>query len=247
MTQWPSKVRRRNLHGQHMLCVRSEMWAQGLQRDLLKCMPFALFGSLSGTGYLVFAVRNGWHQRSFMWANLATVSKWHEITFEFLTWRTISIFDIWRDSLTTLIGKEWHDHNFSVKHSMQRCGGQGWYGLLVGFMSNSPNFHFRWVWMSECSNCADQNVHDTNSTDSPRLQLLCRRSYVRLGQRPLFSMLATCRLQWKKQIKWISTRHVSLFHSLASVQCHNVCSSTLRKSVRRLPGSLLEEMCTSEL
>ena len=44
-----------------------------------------------------------------------------------------------------------------------------------------------------------------------------------------------------------STRHVSLFHSLASVQCHNVCSSTLRKSVRRLPGSLLEEMCTSEL
>ena len=153
MTQWPSKVRRRNLHGQHMLCVRSEMWAQGLQRgDLLKCMPFALFGSLSGTGYLVFAVRNGWHQRSFMWANLATVSKWHEITFEFFTRRTISIFDFWRDSLTKLIGKGCHDDNFSVKHTMQRCGGQGWYGLLVGFMSNSPNFHFLWVWMSECLN-----------------------------------------------------------------------------------------------
>ena len=83
---------------------------------------------------------------------------------------------------------------------------------------------------------ADQNV-DTNGTDSPRLQLLCRRSYVRLGQRPLFSMLATRLVEWKKQIKRMA-------QSLASVQCY-VTMCALRKSVRRLPGSLLEEMCNS--
>lgn len=117
-----------------------------------------------------------------------------------------------------------HDHNFSVKHSLQRCGGQGWYGLLVGFMSNSPNFHFRWVWMSECSNCADQNV-DTNSTDSPRLQLLCRRSYVRVGQRPLFSMLATCRLQWKSRS---SEYQLVLFHCFIVSPQFNVTMCALR-------------------
>lgn len=80
-----------------------------------------------------------------------------------------------------------------------------------------------------------KNVHDTNSTDSPRLQLLCRRSYVRLGQRPLFSMLATRRPEWKKQIKWIkwisTPQHVTESRLSSMSQCvlfdsSQVCQAT---------------------